>query len=139
MRSAGAEFAQTRSLLARVPNYRLHWQPHPTSWPLGELAGHLAMFPAWVPALVGASGLDVLAPDAPSLLHAPYDREGLLETFDFHAEAARSALLTLDPERLKDTWTQLSSVGSTHPACLGPTGRMKWVQTALESIPRYRP
>lgn len=105
VRAASAEFAQTRSLLARVPNYRLHWRPHPTSWTLGELAGHLAMLPSWVPALVRATSLDVMAGDAPSLLYAPYDREAVLETFDFQAEAARCALFSLDPERLEDLWT----------------------------------
>src|SRR5687767_12394827 len=39
------EAETTRRVLERVPNDKLSWRPHPTSWSLGQLALHIAQVP----------------------------------------------------------------------------------------------
>ena len=40
------ESQATRRVLERVPEDQLRWKPHPKSYSLGQLAGHVAMLPS---------------------------------------------------------------------------------------------
>ena len=42
------EMANTRKMLERVPEDHFDYQPHPKSWKLNRLAGHVAELPSWV-------------------------------------------------------------------------------------------
>ena len=41
------EMANTRKMLERVPENRFDFQPHPKSFKLNRLAGHVADLPSW--------------------------------------------------------------------------------------------
>jgi len=48
LRELEQEAQTTRRVLERVPNAHLGWKPHEKSWSLGQLALHIATFPAGV-------------------------------------------------------------------------------------------
>ena len=41
------EMATTRRVLERVPDARLAWKPHDTSWSMGDLASHIVNMIKW--------------------------------------------------------------------------------------------
>jgi uncharacterized damage-inducible protein DinB len=55
------EMATTRSLLAIVPEQHRDWLPHPKSYTLGRLAGHIANLPGWLAITMEATELDLNA------------------------------------------------------------------------------
>ena len=59
------ELATTRAVLARVPEARTSFRPHPKSWTLGELALHVANVLTWLPATLNATELDLDPPSGP--------------------------------------------------------------------------
>jgi len=42
------EAETTKRVLARVPNEKMNWQPHPKSMSLGQLASHITRIPGGV-------------------------------------------------------------------------------------------
>ena len=57
------EMATTRTALARVPESKLDWSPHPKSWSMAELATHIANLPNWTGMTVNQDSLDLNPPD----------------------------------------------------------------------------
>ncbi len=56
------EMAATRKVLERVPDDKLDWQPHPKSYTVRQLAGHVAQIPGWTGMTLNAPELDVNPP-----------------------------------------------------------------------------
>ena len=92
------EITITRALLARLPDDRLAWTPHPRSKPLGELASHLAAIPAWTERIFAGPRFDL---DTIDLAIDPSGTAAeLLARFDERAAQSRAALARSDPEYL---------------------------------------
>jgi uncharacterized damage-inducible protein DinB len=96
------EMSTTRKLLERVPEDRFDWKPHAKSFPLGQLAQHVANLPNWGLMTVNQSELDIggdfdLAPVT--------TRAALLSMFDANASAARAALAGKSDAEMMAPWT----------------------------------
>ncbi len=53
------EMANTRKIIASVPNGKADWRPHPKSMPMGYMAVHLARLASWVNLILTGDELDV--------------------------------------------------------------------------------
>ena len=111
------EMANTRKMLERIPEDRFDYQPHPKSWKLNRLAGHVADLPSWVHHTMTTELLE-LSPD----MYAPFvpsNREELLDHFDKYVKEARAAIAAATDEQMNTIWT------------------MKWDGKTVMTMPRY--
>lgn len=53
------EMASTRKVIARVPDGKADWRPHPKSMAIGYMAVHLARLASWVNLILAEDELDV--------------------------------------------------------------------------------
>jgi uncharacterized damage-inducible protein DinB len=96
------EMANTKKILACVPEDKFTWKPHEKSMALGRLASHVAEMANWGDVVVRADKLELTPADKP--FHAS-SRAELLETFDKYAKSAREAIAGASDEHLGKTWT----------------------------------
>jgi uncharacterized damage-inducible protein DinB len=91
----------TKRVLERVPDDKLTWKPHPTSFSLGQLAQHIASGPGQIAAAV--------VPDTFEFPNSPRpeakSRQEVLETFSKSMASARATLKSMDDARLLSDWT----------------------------------
>ena len=95
------EAQTTRRVLERIPDDKLTWKPHPTSFSLGQLALHIATGPGQIAAAVVPDTFEF--PNSPRL--EPNNRQGVLETFSRSMASARATLKNMDDARLMAEWT----------------------------------
>ena len=100
------EMANTRKLLACVPEELPEYKPHEKSMTLGRLAGHVAELPNWAVNTIRLTTLD-LTPAAGEGFKAFFatTRAGLLETFDKNVAEAREAIAGASDEDLHVIWS----------------------------------
>lgn len=96
------EMSTTRKLLERVPDENLDWKPHPKSFSIGALAGHLANLAGWGEVTLNHAEFDVGEGQSPA---APPSRDELLSTFDRNVAATRAALAGKSDAELAGAWT----------------------------------
>lgn len=97
------EIGVTRRVLARVPDSRLSWGPHPRSMTLGRLATHIASLPGWLPQILNEPMFDLSGlPAAPCV---DGSCAAILARFDAGVVEARNALCDSTDARLADIWT----------------------------------
>ena len=110
------EMANTRKMLERAPLERFDFQPHPKSWKLDRLAGHVADLPSWIPLTMHTELLEIepgkYAPFVPS------SSQDLLAHFDKHVREARAAIANASDEELNTVWS------------------MKWEGKTMLTMPR---
>jgi uncharacterized damage-inducible protein DinB len=97
------EMANTRKMLERAPQDRFDYQPHPKSWKLNRLAGHVADLPSWVSHTMQTELL-ALEPG----MYTPFEpttSQELLAHFDKHVSEARAALAQATDEQMNTDWT----------------------------------
>lgn len=102
------EMALTRKTLARVPDDKFDWKPHPKSSSISGLATHLSNIPTWTNHTVEQDTLD-LAPGGkpmPTMQQAT-SRDELLARFDENIARARAAIAGATDEVLFKPWTLL--------------------------------
>ena len=97
------EMAHTRNTLARVPEAKLEWQPHPRSMSLGRLANFLAILPGWTTTTIEQDSLDLAGAAPPA--EAATSTKGLIERFDRTVAQARAAVAAASDEHLQKPWT----------------------------------
>ncbi|MBK5296337.1 MAG: DinB family protein [Vicinamibacteria bacterium] len=97
------ETGVTRRVLARVPDDRLSWGPHPRSMTLGRLATHVASLPGWLPQILNEATLDLASVPATAVVDDT--AAAILARFDAGVADARRALCESTDARLADTWT----------------------------------
>lgn len=97
------ETGVTRRVLARVPDDRLSWGPHPRSMTLGRLATHVASLPGWLPQILNEARFDLGVLPASSLVDQSV--AAILARFDAGVAGARHALCESTDARLAETWT----------------------------------
>lgn len=99
------EMANTRKVLANLPEEHLAYKPHDKSMTLGRLAGHVAEMPQW--------GLNALASDSLDITPQPgqtfeamsaKSRDQLLAFFDENVAKCRAALADASDEYLRQIW-----------------------------------
>jgi uncharacterized damage-inducible protein DinB len=97
--------ATTRRLLARVPEARLDWQPHPKSMALGRLAEHLGDLAMWGTMTLTQSGMDLETMTRPPGHRPAATLAALLAAFDANVTGARAALVGRSDAELAAPWT----------------------------------
>ena len=96
------EAATTRKMLARLPDDRLDWSPHPKSMTLRQLATHIAEIPSWVVIAVEQDELDFNAGDyRPTQINSRADISAL---FEKSYETGQAALQRLPAPKLDTPW-----------------------------------
>lgn len=111
------EMANTRKMLERIPEDRFDYQPHPKSWKLNRLAGHVADVPSWVRPTMETELLE-LSPGMYKPFEASNGKE-LLEYFDKNVAEAHAAMAEASDEQMNQIWT------------------MKWNGQTVMTMPRY--
>jgi len=110
------EMANTRKMLERIPEDRFDFQPHPKSWKIDHLAGHVADIPMWA-----THTLQVEVFEMEPGQYKPFEpktRKELLDLFDKHVSETRAALASATDEQLNKIWT------------------MKWSGKTVMTMPR---
>jgi uncharacterized damage-inducible protein DinB len=95
------ELPITSKAVARVPEGRNDWKPHPKSMPFGYLAALVASMPSWIAMAIEQDELDLGAGTAQPALAT--NRE-LLQVFEKSAAAARRALSGTTDDYLMTPW-----------------------------------
>ncbi len=99
------EMANTRKLLACLPEGKWDWRPHPKSMPLGRLAGHLAQLPGWATNTIKLDVLDLTPEGKPPQPFLPQSTQEVLRTFDDNVVEARAAIEGASDEHLAVLWS----------------------------------
>lgn len=103
------EMANTRRLLACVPDGKTTWQPHSKSMTLGRLATHVAEIPGrWVVATLTRDDFDVRPVGQPVVRPTLETTAKILELFDRSVADARAALEHISDDDLGETFTLLA-------------------------------
>ncbi len=99
------EMAATRQVLARVPDGKGTWKPHPKSMTLSRLATLIAELPGWVVNALTLDELDIMPPGGPPPKFAALESTArILELFDRNAAAARTALAKTTDAEFQRPW-----------------------------------
>lgn len=96
-----AEMANTRKILAAVPEDMFTWKPHHKSMTLGRLAGHVAEMANWALVTIQVDTLE-LTPGQKGF--NPASKSELLSRFEENVSQARAALAGLKQEQLETIW-----------------------------------
>jgi uncharacterized damage-inducible protein DinB len=101
------EIANTRKMLACVPNDKLGWRPHEKSFTLARLAGHVAEMPDWVVRAIMRDTVRLSSEKGKSEFTAYFagSREEALARFDELSEQARDLIAGVSEESLAQMWT----------------------------------
>ncbi|HVZ56734.1 MAG TPA: DinB family protein [Chitinophagaceae bacterium] len=97
------EAITTRRMLARLPEDRWDWKPHPKSMTLRQLSTHLAELPGWVSMILNSQELDFAKSN-----YQPADLKGrneVLEHFEKTLADGRQQLAAAREEDLLPSWT----------------------------------
>jgi uncharacterized damage-inducible protein DinB len=97
------EIANTRKMLEDAPEEHFDFQPHPKSWKLNHLAGHVAELPNWATHTMNTEVFEL-----DSVLHQPFEpatRKELLDQFEKYARGAHLALVAATDEQFNKAWS----------------------------------
>jgi uncharacterized damage-inducible protein DinB len=97
------EMANTRKMLAAIPENIPDYKPHPKSMALGYLAGHLAQLPSWGKTAAETEVLEMKMGEFKPFI--PKTRQEALEQFDKNVKEARPAIARVSDEDMAKTWT----------------------------------
>lgn len=99
------EAQTTARVLARVPQSKLSWKPHPKSMSLGQLALHVATVPGMVAELAAQ---DVIAEPPAFIQPEAATAAELVPALHASVAQARRLLGNLDDEAMMKTWRLMS-------------------------------
>ena len=102
------EMASTRKSLARVPDDKFDWKPHPKSATVRQLASHLALFPSWIIDTLEKASFDYALGTARDTTSPVKSHKELLEIFDRDVPKARAAWKRASDAHLMETWSLLA-------------------------------
>lgn len=102
------EMANTRKVLAQVPDDKLDWKAHPKSNTIGWNANHLAEIPSWVEGTLTTTSWDI-APVGGEPYQSPKltSSRAILELFDQNVASARKAISEVKDSDLGAMWSLL--------------------------------
>ncbi len=100
-----SEAALTRKAVARVPEGRNDFKPHPKSMPLGYLAALVASMPGWITLMIERDELNLDDQASQGFRPAIADKnEELIAMLDNAVANARRSLESTSDEHLLTTW-----------------------------------
>jgi uncharacterized damage-inducible protein DinB len=104
------EMANTRKVLERIADDKLHWQAHKKSHTIGWNANHLADMVQWLELILTRRSLDI-NPIGGERYQVPAlgSQREILDLFDRNVAAARSALAAATDQHVGEIWTLLSA------------------------------
>jgi uncharacterized damage-inducible protein DinB len=102
------EMANTRKCLARIPDDKFSYKPHPKSFEMGALAMHIATMLEWGVVTLNSDNFDY-APVGGEPYVAPKakDNAELLAIFDKNSAGFRAALAAAENEDMMKPWSLL--------------------------------
>jgi uncharacterized damage-inducible protein DinB len=100
------EFANTRKILALVPDDNLLWKPHEKSMELGRLGWHLTDFPEWCLHTFAHDSFHMTEEDAEKACNGwkGKKRADMLTRFDADVSNARTALAKTSDAEMERHW-----------------------------------
>lgn len=104
------EMANTRKVLARIPDDKFDWRAHPKSNTMGWNANHLAEIVGWVEGTLAHPSWDI-APPGEERYRSPQltSCQAVLDLFDKNVAAARQALEKASDEAMSEMWSLLEA------------------------------
>ncbi|HEY1965808.1 MAG TPA: DinB family protein [Acidobacteriaceae bacterium] len=100
-----AEVASTRKVLAAVPEEKFGWRPHAKSFPMRELAGHVAELVSWTSDVLRRERWDVTEENRPENTNfKPADTQQMLKRFDEWTARARADLAAATDDGMQQEW-----------------------------------
>jgi uncharacterized damage-inducible protein DinB len=96
------EMANTRKMLALVPDDKFDYKPHEKSMTLGRLASHVAEMPEWADVTVKQEVLELEPGQQPFVAKSTKE---LLDRFDKAVNEARGVIAGASDDTLSKTWT----------------------------------
>lgn len=116
-----AETASTRRVLAAVPEDKFGWRPHPKSFPMRELAGHVAELPSWTSEVLRRDRFDVTTANQPENTNfKPSGTQQMMGHFEGWAARARADLAEATDDAMQQEWV------------------MTWDGYEIARLPRYQ-
>lgn len=103
------ETANTHTMLSRIPEDRLDWQPHPKSMTLRGLATHLSNLPRWTVFTLEEDAFDVAPPGGEPMREEPVKSVAqALSQFDENVAAARKSIERIAESDWQKPWSLLA-------------------------------
>ena len=99
------EAETTKRVLARVPNEKLNWQPHPKSMSLGQLASHIARIPGGVAKMLAQPEFEGGPLNTP--LPVPANASELVPNLEASVADAKTILNNFDDATMLATWRMI--------------------------------
>jgi len=96
------EMANSRKMLAALPDGNFEFKPHEKSMALGRLAGHVAEMPGWAVVTLTQDKLEITPGMKPTTATS---REQVLELFDKDVTKAREVLAGTSDESMMANWS----------------------------------
>ena len=95
------EAGTTRKCFDQIPENKMGWRPHEKSFSIGELAMHIAMFPA---ICVEFLSVDEFASDKELDRITPRSRQEIHSTFDASLKTIKEYFSGIDEQTLMGNW-----------------------------------
>lgn len=103
------EMANTRKVLARLPEDKFSFKPHAKSWDMISLATHIARMTGWASMTMNSDSFDYAPPGQPEYKEEPLKSVAeLLSTFDKGVAETREALEKADDAAFMAPWSLLA-------------------------------
>lgn len=103
-----AEMANTRKVLAKIPDDKLTWKAHPKSNTIAWVGTHLAEIAGWVEGTLTQDAWDLNPADGPRYTSpVAGSRQEILELFDQHVAEAREAIAATTDAQFAQEWSLL--------------------------------
>lgn len=100
-----AEKASTRRMLEAVPEETFDWRPHAKSFPMRELAGHVAELLSWTSDVLRRERFEVTSENPPeNASFKPSSVKEMLEKFEAWSARARADLAAATDEAMRQEW-----------------------------------
>jgi uncharacterized damage-inducible protein DinB len=100
-----AEVTSTRKVLAAVPEEKFGWRPHAKSFPMRELAGHVAELVSWTSDVLRRERFAVTSANPPeNASFKPASAKEMLEKFEGWAAKARADLAAATDDVMQQEW-----------------------------------
>lgn len=103
------ETANTRRVIAQVPDEKYSWKSHPKSNTIGWNVSHLVEIVSWVPGVLHQTEWETYPEGGePYRTQLISSREEALAQFDEHVRVAKSALAEISDEAVQVPWSLLA-------------------------------
>jgi len=99
------EAETTKRVLARVPNEKLNWQPHPKSMSLGQLASHITRIPGGVAKMLAQPQFEGGPVNTPPPV--PANASELVPNLEASVADAKTILNNFDDATMMATWKMI--------------------------------